>query len=138
MAHAGTPTDLAQQPATSTTNGLWQALLAVIVILAIGAGVVMISSSFAAAKGSPAPAADHRLDQIETQRGMFSNAAPRADRRFDELIIGATPFQNESYSQVENNRGGAPTTGSSATKLGGTPVNSYDKVPGHRDALIGQ
>ncbi len=86
MAHAGTPTDLAKQPATSTTNGLWQALLAVIMILAVGAGVVVISSNLAANKGAPAPAADHRLDQIEAQRGTVSMAgAPSADGSYDQI-----------------------------------------------------
>ena len=62
MAHAGTPTDLAKQPATST-NGLWQALLVVIVLIAL------VASRVAAPKSVAAPAADHSFDQIEAQRG---------------------------------------------------------------------
>ena len=72
MAHAGTPTDLAKQPATSTTNGPWQALLVAIALVAVVAVAAFVGTSLAA-KGavSPAviPAADHSLDQIEAQRG---------------------------------------------------------------------
>ena len=136
MAHAGTPTDLAKQPATSTTNGLWQAFLAAIVILAIGAGAVLLSANVAGTKGAPAPAVDHRMDQIEGQRGAISMAAPRADRRFDELIVAAAA--DGSYSKVESSRGGALSATGGTTKLGGTPVNTFDKLPGHRDAQVSQ
>ena len=75
MAHAGTPTDLAKQPATSTTNGLWQALLVAVVLVALVAGMVIVGTSLAA-KGavSPAaiPAADHSYDQIEAHRGTVT------------------------------------------------------------------
>ena len=70
MAHAGTPTDLAQQPATST-NGLWQALLAAIVLMAVVAGSVFIGTNVARI-GSAVPAAEHR---IEAQRGPTTAAA---------------------------------------------------------------
>jgi hypothetical protein len=72
MAHAGTPTDLAKQPATSTTNGPWQAVLVAIALVAVVAVAAFVGTSLAA-KGavSPAaiPAANHSLDQIEAQRG---------------------------------------------------------------------
>jgi len=75
MAHAGNPTGLAKQPATSTTNGLWQALLVAVVLIALVEGMVIVSAGLAA-KGavSPAaiPAADHSLDQIEAQRGTVT------------------------------------------------------------------
>ena len=75
MAHAGTPTDLAKQPATSTVNGPWQALLVAIVLVALVAGMVIVGTSLAAKNtGSPAaiPAADHSYDQIEAQRGTVT------------------------------------------------------------------
>ena len=75
MAHAGTPTDLAKQPATSTINGLWQALLVAVALVALVAGTIIVGTSLAA-KGAvnPAviPAADHRYDQIEAHRGAVT------------------------------------------------------------------
>jgi hypothetical protein len=139
MAHAGTPTDLAKQPATSSTNGLWQALLAGIVILAIGAGMAFVISTAASSKIT-APAVDHRLDGIEAQRGAatLSVAAVKPDRRFDELIVGqAGPFSDGSYSQVEANRGGAftaPTT----TVSGTAPDYGNGRIQGHRGAMTSQ
>ena len=72
MAHAGNPTGLAQQPATSA-NGLWQALLAIIAVLALGAGMVLIGTTIAAPKSAVAPADSYT--QIETQRGGMTLAA---------------------------------------------------------------
>jgi len=75
MAHAGTPTDLAKQPATSTANGRWQVLIVAIVLVALGATVGIVGTRLAAKSAvSPAviPAADHNLDQIEAQRGAVT------------------------------------------------------------------
>ena len=94
MAHAGTPTDLAKQPATSTPNGLWQALLVAVVLVALVAGMVIVGTSLAARGAvSPAaiPAANHSYDQIEAQRGT-------ATLSMDEYLNGildrahAAPF----------------------------------------------
>ena len=110
MAHAGTPTDLAKQPATSTTNGLWQVLLAGIVILALAVGMVLVAANVAAPKSVAAPAADHRLDQVERQ---FAATGLVAD--------------DGSYTLVETNRGGALTGGSQ----GSTPATDPGRTPGH-------
>ena len=72
MAYAGTPTGLAKQPATSTPNGLWQALLVAVVLVALVAGMVIVGTSLAAKSAvSPAviPASSHNRDQIGAQRG---------------------------------------------------------------------
>jgi len=139
MAHAGTPTDLAQKPATSST-GLWQALLAIIAVLAIGAGVVLIGTTMATSRNA-APAADGGYTQIETLRGGTTFAAA-----------------DNSYTQVEKNRGGALTTvGSSVTQgekgfggmlsggaaapttvQGTAPDYSPGRILGHRGAMIDQ
>ena len=139
MAHAGTATDLAKQPATSTINGLWQALLAVIVILAIGVGMVFVGTNVASSTGVAAPAVDHRLDAIESQRGAAAlSGAVAPDQRFDELMLapasdtriepqrGPTTaaaaliyVEDDSYTQVEKNRGGMLTSGSQGPLKGG-------------------
>jgi hypothetical protein len=68
MAHAGTPTNLTKQPATSSFNGIWQALVAAILVLALAAGLVAVTSNLAA-KTSAVPAADHSY-QIPSQPGL--------------------------------------------------------------------
>ena len=141
MAHAGTPTDLAKQPATSTTNGLWQAFVVAIVLLALVAGMVIVGTNLAS-KGSAVPAADHRYDQIEAQRGATTFAGPKADRRFDELILApaGAPFSDGSYDQAEKNRGGASSGATQGTtKVGGTaPDNGPGRILGHRGGMIDQ
>jgi hypothetical protein len=153
MAHAGTPTDLAKQPATSSTNGLWQALLAATVALALVAGMVFVATNLAA-KSSVAPAtqlndriapqrgpttaaaaqiyvADGTYDQIEAQRGAANFSAVKADRRFDELILApAVHYPDVTYDQVQL---------SAPTKISGTaPDNGPGRVQGHRGAMIDQ
>ncbi len=113
MAHAGTPTDLAQQPATSTTNGLWQTAAAAIVLLALVVGMVIVTSSLLASKASIAPAADHRYDQIENQRGA-ADFGPFAEDR--------------SYDQIENQRGAFVVDGLANDR-------SYDKIQSERGTV---
>jgi len=68
MAHAGTPTNLAQQPSTSTINVLWQAFLAAILVVALAAGVIAVSANLAAK--TPAVPATHSTYQIQSQPGL--------------------------------------------------------------------
>ena len=111
MAHAGTPTDLAKQPATSTTNGLWQGLAAAIVLLALVAGMVAVATNLAAAgKTTAVPAADRSYDQIENQRGAAN---------FSGLV------EDRSYDQIENLRGGTVADGLANDR-------SYDKIQSER------
>ena len=70
MAHAGTPTDLTNQPTTPSAKGLWQAILAAILVLALAAGVIAVSANLAA-KTSVVPAADHGY-QIQTGAGAVN------------------------------------------------------------------
>jgi hypothetical protein len=149
MAHAGTPTDLAKQPATSA-NGPWQALLAVIVILAIGVGMALIASTVATSRGITAPAADGSYNEVEALRGGTTLAAA-----------------DSSYTQVEKNRGGAfaaprieaqrgPSTASAALIYVGTqrgpttaagalvyvqgtaPDNGPGRIVGHKGGMVDQ
>ena len=125
MAHAGTPTDLAQQPATST-SGLWKTAAAAIAVLALVVGMVIVTSSLvAASKSSVLPAADHRYDQIEDQRGPASLS-----------------FSDKSYDQIESQRGAVATSGLTLDRSQDRPVvqrNAVsDKTVGHRGAMIYQ
>lgn len=131
MAHAGTPTDLAKQPATSTTNGLWQTAAAAIVLLALVVGMVIVTSNLlAASKSSVAPAFDHRYDQVDNLAANMRGAA-------------ASGLTDRSYDQIENQR-------SIVTTYGLTNDRSFDKIQsergavgpnkvvGHRGAMISQ
>src|SRR5260370_29091326 len=76
MAHAGTTTGLAGQPAASRS---WKSFLSLIVILAIGIGMLIAVPLLAGAKTTSAPAVDRGYDQIETQRGATTLSAVSAD-----------------------------------------------------------
>ncbi len=132
MAHAGTQTDLAKQPATS--NGFWQLLVGMIAIVALAAAIVYVAGNMASNRGL-APAVDHRYDQIETLRGGAT--------------LGAA---DSSYTQVEDLRGGAfsaanPVKGSRSAAFiaafeaarqgkGTAPEAGSGKILGHRGAQV--
>src|SRR3954466_9640205 len=111
MAHAGTPTDLAKQPATSSTNGLWQALLAATVALALVAGMVFVATNLAA-KSSVAPATQLN-DRIAPQPGPATPPAPQlnariAPQRGPTTAAAAQIYVADgSYDQIEAQRGAA-------------------------------
>jgi uncharacterized protein (DUF2062 family) len=71
MAHAGTPTDLSQQPATSSVNRLWQAAIAAILVVALAAGIVAAATTLAA-KPTAVPATTQTY-QIQMQPGLDTN-----------------------------------------------------------------
>ena len=85
MAHAGTPTGLAQQPAASS----WKPFLSLIVILAIGVGLVIAVPLIAGGRAATAPAVDRSYDQIESARGAATLSGVSVDT---------------SYTSVENLR----------------------------------
>jgi hypothetical protein len=104
MAHAGT---------TSTSSGqigLWKALLAAVVIAAIGIGMVLAVPFITSSRATTAPAVDRSFDQIETQRGattlagvdqsnaVFLNAAAAKAR-----AMSGVPADT-SYDLLENLR----------------------------------
>ena len=135
MAHAGTPTGLAQRPATSTINGLWQALLAAVVLFALVAGTVFVGTNLAA-KGSVVPAEDRSYDQIEGARGG-TILAP-ADSSYDRVeqsrngtsLTPGVHYPDVTYDQNELT---APT------RISGTaPYSHPGLVKGHRGAMIDQ
>ena len=135
MAHAGTPTNLAKQPATMNLNGLWQALLAAVVLFAVVAGMVFIGTNLAA-KGSVVPAADRSYDQIEQMRGAAIFAP--ADNIYNQVeqsrngtsLVPAVHYPDVSYEQ---NKIAAPTTVS-----GTAPYSHPGMVKGHRGAMVDQ
>ena len=63
MAHAGT-----KQPAISTVNGIWQAIVAAILVVALAAGVVAVTANLAA-KSTAVPATNNSY-QIQSQPGL--------------------------------------------------------------------
>jgi flagellar basal body-associated protein FliL len=75
MAHAGTPTDLAKQPATSTS--IWQPLFSAVVILAIA--VALATAALFLSRASTAPAIDRGYDAIEAQRGAAALSGATVD-----------------------------------------------------------
>ena len=77
MAHAGTTTGLAGQPAASRST--WKSLLSLVVILAIGIAMIIAVPLLAGAKTISAPAVDRGYDQIEAQRGATTLSAVSAD-----------------------------------------------------------
>ena len=78
MAHAGTPTGLAKQPATSTINGLWQALLVAVVLFALVAGMVFVATNLAAKgfRSSRRPTKD-----TTRSRGLRGGSHPGSGRQ---------------------------------------------------------
>ncbi|MFL5643667.1 MAG: hypothetical protein ACJ77V_03890 [Chloroflexota bacterium] len=138
MAHAGTPTDLAKQPATSTVNGLGQALLLAVMLVAFVAAIVFVATNIAA-KGSTVPATGRSDAQVEAQRDATLSAAAKAvsGRTDDEIeqIRGAAlnptvHYPDVTYDQVKL---------SSPTKISGTaPDNRPGRIKGHRGAMIDQ
>jgi hypothetical protein len=97
MAHVGTSGDLAQRPAaTGAGQAFWRAMLAVIVAVAIGLGLVMTTSFISGSNTSVgAPAPDHRYDRIESLRGgatlPAAGRAPIVSKRVMPGDSGATP-----------------------------------------------
>ena len=104
MAHAGT---------TSTSSGqigLWKALLAAVVIAAIGIGMVLAVPLITSGRATTAPAVDRSFDQIETQRGATtllgvdqSNAAFMNAAAGKARAMSGVPADT-SYDLLENLR----------------------------------
>lgn len=110
MAHAGTPTDLAKQPATSTSTsqGPWKALLAGIVVVTMAVGLVLATSFIAGANKANVAPADHSYDQIEAQRGAAGLSADHSHDYLDLERGGVTlsvPTGGSPYDTIENLRG---------------------------------
>src|SRR3954467_12127325 len=107
MAHAGSSTGLAKQPAVSSS---WNGLFSAIVMLAVGVGIVLAVLLITGGKATTAPAVDRRFDQIEIQRGAttlsgvdqsnaaFLNAAAAKARAMSAVSA------DTSYDLLENLR----------------------------------
>src|SRR6267378_25878 len=89
MAHAGTPADLAKQPAaTGTGQGFWQALGILVAVVAIALAMVAATSFIASSTVTKSvPAADRSYDQIEAHRGAVPVALPPADLSRDTYTL---------------------------------------------------
>jgi hypothetical protein len=95
MAHAGTPADLAKQPAaTGTGQGFWQALGILVAVVAIALAMVAATSFIASSNvAKSVPAADRSYDQIEAQRLAAPVALPPADLSRDTDTLSSTSDQ---------------------------------------------
>ena len=138
MAHAGT---------TSTSSGqigLWKALLAVVVIAAIGTGMVIAVPFLTASRATTAPAVDSSYNQIEAQRGAMSLSGVAPDNSLDAAVRAAAAkgavSVDTSYNSIENLRAQSgvtvDTSNDAAEKarggaFSGTTIDpsTYDRTP---------
>ena len=118
MAHAGT---------TSTSSGqigLWKALLAAVVIAAIGIGMVLAVPYITGGRALNAPAVDNSYNQIEAQRGTFSLSGVAVDNNSLDAAVRAAAAGTVDKSQdaAEKARGGA---------FSGTTIDpsTFDRTP---------
>ncbi len=108
MAHAGTQTDLAKQPAAS--SGLWKPFLTAVVILAIGVALAMATSFIITNRAASGPAADASYNAIEKARGAWAQSGVAADTAAIEKAAAAKAqamsgvAADTSYNSVENLR----------------------------------
>jgi hypothetical protein len=152
MAHAGTTTGLAGQPAASGST--WKSFLSLIVILAIGIGMLIAVPLLAGAKTTSVPAVDRGYTQIETQRGattlsgvsadtLAKAAAAKAramsavapDNSLDAAVRAAAAkgalSVDTSYNAVEDSRGVAPLSGPTIdpSTFDRTPRGAHGQLP---------
>ena len=124
MAHAGT---------TSTSSGqigLWKALLAAVVIAAIGIGMVLAVPFITGGRAATAPAVDNGYTQIETQRGATTLSGVSADTVAKAAAAKGALSVDTSYDAVEKARGGAlsgPTIDPSTFDR--TPRGAHGQLP---------
>ena len=120
MAHAGTTS-------TSTgQTGLWKALLAAVVVAAIGIGMVL-AVPFVTGRAVSAPAVDNSYNLIEAQRGtalsgatVDSDAIAKAAAAKARAMSGVPA--DTSYNAAETARSGA---------FSGTTIDpsTFDRTP---------
>jgi hypothetical protein len=110
MAHVGTSGDLAKQPAaTGAGQAFWRAMLALIVAVAIGLGLVMTTSFIAGSNTSVgAPAPDHQYDQIEKLRGTTLPAAGQGPIVTKPVMPGDSGATPDYAGQTSRDRVGGP------------------------------
>ena len=117
MAHAGTPTGLAQQAGAAQP---WKTVLAAIAVLAIGLALVIAVMFINSRAVAPATGRDDGL--VEAQRDATLSAGAAA--------AAVPPVMDESYNTSEGVRGLAPVTG---TKLDATSVDrKYQEIQSQR------
>jgi hypothetical protein len=133
MAHAGSPTGLAKQPATSSS--LWKPLLSAIVILAIGLGLAMATSFIIGNRAASGPAVDRSYDQIENARGVAPLSGVSLDTMQKAAAAKARAMSgvavDTSYTSVESARGTAPLSGTTIdpTTFDRTPRGAHGMLP---------
>jgi hypothetical protein len=113
MAHAGTTST------SSGQTGLWKALLAAVIIAAIGIGMVLAVPFITGGRAASAPALDNSYNQIETQRGVTTLPGVVSGKSLDDVYNGAV---DSTYNAAEKARGGA---------FSGTTIDpsTFDRTP---------
>jgi hypothetical protein len=131
MAHAGTPTDLAKQPARS--SGLWKPLLTSIVILAIGFGLAMTTSFIITNQATSGSAVDRSYDQIETQRGAWALSAVTGNTSYDVLQKAAADKARAMSGVAVGTGATEKAAADKARAMSGVAVDtSYEEIEARR------
>lgn len=121
MAHAGTTTGLAGQPAAAGSN--WKSFLSLIVILAIGIGMLIAVPLLAGAKTTTVPAVDNAYTQIEAQRGATNLSAVSAD-----TLAKAAAAKARAMSGVAPDNSLDAAVRAAAAKAALSVDSSYDDI----------
>ena len=117
MAHAGTTST------SSGQTGLWKALLAAVVIAAIGIGMVLAVPLITGGKAASAPAVDNSYNQIESQRGTTTLSSVTSQNSLDAAVRAAAGGSvDNTYNAAEKARSGA---------FSGTTIDpsTFDRTP---------
>jgi hypothetical protein len=122
MAHAGT---------TSTSSGqlgLWKALLAAVVIAAIGIGIVLAVPFITGGRAITAPAADRGYDQIEAQRGATTLSGASVDTSYTSV----ENLRAQSGVTVDTSNAVQKAAAAKARAMSGVPAidpTTFDRTP---------
>ena len=112
MAHAGTPTGLAQQAGAAQP---WKTVLAAIAVLAIG--LALVSAVMFVNSRAVAPATGRDDGMIEAQRDATLLSGGKVSAAVPAVI-------DESYNTSEGVRGLAPVSDNSFTTVTGTRLDA--------------
>jgi hypothetical protein len=130
MAHAGTTSTASGQ------TGLWKALLAAVVIAAIGIGMVLAVPFITGGRAASAPAVDNSYNLIEAQRGaaalsgvsVDTDALAKAAAAKAQAMSGVPA--DTSYNAAEKARGGAFSgTAIDPSTFDRTPRGAHGQLP---------
>ena len=127
MAHAGTPTGLAQQAGTSQP---WKTVLAAIAVLAIGLALVIAVMFINSRAVAPATGRDDGLIEAQRDATLLSGTNSKIFVSEDKSQLLAPTVIDESYNTSEGVRGVVPLT---STRVDATSVDrKYQEIQSRR------